>query len=163
ATCVTYLVSWTSLGRIAAAEPAPERRAGSNLRAEIAEGLRYVLGDPALRAIAFCTASMNLFMSMVVSVVVLFLARTVGLPPLGVGLVLATSGVGGAVAALTVRRFATRLGTGRTIWLSALVTQPFGLLLPWGNAALFVAGWFVLGYGGTAYNIVQVSYRQASC
>jgi MFS family permease len=47
------------------------------------------------------------------------------------------------------------------------VTQPFALLLPQAHddwrLALFVVGWFALGYGGTLYNVVQVSFRQAVC
>lgn len=165
-TSVTFLMSFLALRRIEHEEERPVAES-RNLVAEIGEGLRYVLGDAVLRAIAFCTATSNLFMSMTVSLLVVFLVRTIGLSPLQVGLVVAQSGIGGVLAALTVGRWIARFGANRVIWLSVLVTQPFALLLPLAEpgarVALFVVGWLVLGYGGTTYNIVQVSYRQASC
>jgi len=167
ATCLTFVLSFATLSRIGRVEPAPEPRADRHLVAEIAEGLRYVLGDRVLRAIALCTATANLFMAVVVSLMVVFLVRVVGLGPLPIGLILAESALGGVLGALTVRRWMRLLGLPRTIWLSMLVTQPFALLLPWAHRdyrlVLFLAGWLVLGYGSTIYNITQVSLRQASC
>jgi predicted MFS family arabinose efflux permease len=167
ATCFTFVASFLELRRIRHVEPNPERGDDPHLLAEIAAGLRFVLADRVLRAIALCTASTNLFMAVLAGLAVLFLSRIVHLPPVGVGLVLACSGVGGVLGALTVRRLTAVFGQSRVIWLSMLLTQPFGLLLPWaaGGARLtaFVLGWLVLGYGGTVYNISQVSYRQGHC
>jgi MFS family permease len=166
-TCVTFVLSFGTLNRIARPESTPEPSPDRHLAAEVAEGLRYVLGDNVLRAIALCTATANLFMAAVLSLMVVFLVRTVGLPSVAVGLIVTGSALGGGTAALTARRWTAALGQGRTIWLSMVVTQPFALLLPWARRdallALFVLGWIVLGYGSTVYNIVQVSYRQASC
>lgn len=164
---LTYLASFGALRLIGRSEQPPEPRADRRLAAEIAEGLRFVLTDRVLRAIALCTATTNLFMSMVFGLVVLFLSRTVGLAPVSIGLILAASGLAGVVAALTVSRWTAAQGPGRTIWLSLLLTQPFALLLPWAapdlRLGLFLIGWLVLGYGATLYNIVQVSYRQLHC
>lgn len=137
------------------------------LVAEARDGFGYVWRDGALRAIAFCTATANLFMSMVVAVLVLFVVRNLRIPTYAAGLVVAAAGVGGLIAAATTRRWVARLGQPRTVVLSLLVTQPFALLAPLARpgaaAGLFVLSWFVLGYGSTLYNIAQVSYRQAVC
>jgi MFS family permease len=166
-TCLTFVLSFGTLQRIGRDEARPEAPTGRHLFAEIVEGLRFILTDKVLRAIALCTSTTNLFMSMVVSLTVVFLARTVGLAPVSIGLILAGSGVGGVLAALTIPRWIAALGQRRTIWLSMVLTQPFALLLPWAardpRLGLFVLGWLVLGYGGTLYNIGQVSYRQAHC
>jgi predicted MFS family arabinose efflux permease len=166
-TCLSFVASAVLLRRVRATDPrpapAPDRALGSQIR----EGLRYVFGDPVLRAIACCTATSNLFMTMILALLVLFLVRDVGLTAAAVGFVVAVSGVGGVAAALTARRWTSLLGQGRTIWLSLLVTQPFALLVPTAHRdarlALFILGWFTVGYGSTVYNIVQVSYRQAMC
>lgn len=167
ATGLSFLGSAAFLRRIRAAEAMPAGSSHPRLVSEIAEGVRFVLRDGALRAIAFTTATGNLFMSMILSLMVFFLVRTVGLSPVGTGLVVAAAGVGGVTAALTARWWTLAFGQTRTIWLALLVTQPFGLLLPlarpgWG-LALFALGWFALGYGGTLYNVAQVSFRQARC
>lgn len=167
ATSLGFLLSAGQIGRIGKVEPAPEPVARRRLLAEIGEGLRLVFGDPTLRAIAVCTASVNLFLSIAVALNVLFLNKVLGLPAGVTGLVLAASGVGGLVGAVTGRRFVPRIGRGRSCWLVLLVTQPLALLLPLAAAdwriGLFVAGWFAVGFGTTAYNIAQVTYRQTLC
>ncbi|MFB9902526.1 MFS transporter [Allokutzneria oryzae] len=161
-----YLASAVFLRRVDAEEPTPvttERR----LLPEIAEGLRFVLGNPLLRAIVSCTSTWNLFSSASMAVLLLFLTRDLGLSPGLSGVVLACFGIGGVCGAVTARWWGTRFGQARTIWLAMLVTQPLALLAPlaapgWG-ATLVMVAWFALGYGGIVYNIAQVSFRQAIC
>lgn len=167
ATGVGFLGSALALLRIRTAEPAPQRPERPDLRAEVAEGLRLVFGHPMLRAIAGCTATANLFMAITLSLNVLFLTRELGLAPGVVGAVLALLGLGGVLGALASNRFTAWAGPGRAVWLSLLITQPFGLLMPlaqpgW-RVALFGAGWFALGVGSTLYNVAQVTFRQALC
>ena len=165
-TSATFVASFAALRRIHHVEPMPAS-ARRRLPAEIGEGLRFVLTDPVLRAIALCTASANLFMAAILSQLVVFLVRVVELPAPAVGILVASSGVGGVIGAATARRWVTVLGQARTIWLALLVTQPFALLLPLAHRdalpLAFVVGWLVIGYGSTLYNVVQVSYRQTAC
>jgi predicted MFS family arabinose efflux permease len=167
ATAIGFIVSAVQLNRIRVVEPAPRVAAERNLPAEIAEGLRLVFGHPILRAIACCTASANLFLAVVITLNVLFLNRQVGYSAAVTGVLLASSGTGGLLGALTGRRLVNRIGRGRSCWLALLATQPFALLLPlaaqgW-RTALFALGWFVVGLGSTVYNIAQVTLRQALC
>lgn len=166
-TAAGFAVSAAQLRRIRAVEPAPAAPGRRALGTEIAEGLRFVFGDRALRAIALCTATTNLFMAVAVALAVLFLNRVVGLPAQATGLVLVAMGVGGGAGVLTARPVSGWLGQERTIWLSMAVSRPFALLLaltqPGWQVGLFVAGWFMLGYGNTVYNITQVTFRQSRC
>ncbi|MBW4722271.1 MFS transporter [Saccharothrix obliqua] len=167
ATGIGYLASAWYLLRIRAVEPRPAATRRSGLVPEIAEGLRFVFGHRSLRAIVGTTGTANFFDGVSLAVVVLFLTRDLDLSDGVVGLLLSAAGVGGVLGALTADRWNRRFGQTRVIWLSMLVTQPLGLLLPlaepgWRLAFVVVAD-LVTAYGTIVYNIAQVSYRQAIC
>ncbi|GGS10575.1 MFS transporter [Streptomyces nojiriensis] len=164
---VTSLVSVILLGGIGAREEKPEPAPRRHLLRDIREGLGYVLSHRILRLIALNTAAVNLFLSAVMALEVLFLTRTVGLPPAAIGWVLTTATIGSVLAATAADRVTRAVGAARLTWLSLLVTMPFGLLLPLaGNdwrIGLFVLGSLVQSAGVTLYNICQVTYRQTVC
>lgn len=163
---LSYLVSAVVLSRIRAVEPAP-RPSGTSVPTEIGEGLRFVLGSRLLRPIVLCTGTANLFTGVMQAALALFLARELAQPAGVVGLVLAATGVGAVLGAVTAGAWTRRLGQARTIVGSLLVTSPVMLLIPLaqpgallGAAAL---GLLALGYGSVVYNVAQVSFRQAVC
>ncbi|MFD8793709.1 MFS transporter [Streptomyces vinaceus] len=164
---VTSLVSVVLLGRIGAREEKPEPAPRRHLLRDIHEGLSYVLSHRILRLIALNTAAVNLFLSAVMAIEVLFLTRTVGLPPAAVGWVLTTATIGSVLAATAADRVTRACGAARLTWLSLLVTMPFGMLLPLADKdwriGLFVLGSLVQSAGVTLYNICQVTYRQTVC
>jgi MFS family permease len=164
---VSYLVSALSLAAVRTPEPDPEPAEHQRLRSQIAEGLRYVLGHPLLRPITGCTGTANFFHGIQAAVVVLFLARVLGLSAGTIGLIFTAGGVGGLLGAITSAWCARRFGQARVIWLVMLVTSPFGLLVPLGQAdwrlVLIVLGDLATGYGVVVYNVAQVSFRQAIC
>jgi MFS family permease len=73
--------------------------------------------------------------------------------------------VGVLVAALSAARVTRVVHLGWAIWLGMLIGSVAMLMLglaPSGNALpYFVAAWLLFGFGGTLYNIDQVSMRQA--
>jgi hypothetical protein len=81
ADAASFLVSAWCLLAIRAREPRPARPARPALRRELAEGLRFVLGRPELRAITACTALTNLLWAAAGTVQLLFLVHQVGLAP----------------------------------------------------------------------------------
>jgi hypothetical protein len=83
-----------------------------------------------LRAVAGCTAAWNFFAGIETAVQILFLSRDLGLSAGVIGLVSRGFGAGGMLGALTARKWTAALGQARSIWLSMLVTTPFGLLIP---------------------------------
>jgi MFS family permease len=162
---IGYLVSAAFLARMRTRETVPLRDPARSLRAEMAEGLRYVVGHPLLRPIVLCTGTANLFGGVLAAVSVLFLARELGQPPAAVGLVLAAGSAAGVLAAVTAGRWIRLLGQGRTLVTALLVTGPLSLALPLATAGAGLA-WFALGmaavaYGAVVYNVAQVSFRQA--
>ncbi|MEU8637345.1 MFS transporter [Amycolatopsis sp. NPDC048633] len=166
-TSVGYLTSALFLLRIRTKEPEPDRGRHARLLPQIAEGLRFVFSDKPLRAIVATTSTANLFGGAFGAVQVLFLTRTVGLPPAAVGALMAIGGVGGIVGAVFSGALTRRIGQSRAIWLVPLLTWPFHLLVPlaapgW-RFGLAAFGLVIGGFGLITYNVAQVSYRQAIC
>jgi MFS family permease len=161
---VSFAGSAVFVGLIRKREPRPERKPDAHLGREIAEGLRFVLGNRLLRSIAMCTGTANLFGAITTAMVVVLLARELRLSPGMIGLVYSFGAVGGLLGALVATPIAGWLGQGRTIWLSIAVTAPFGLLVPIAQRGwlLWVAafGYLVYGVGVVVYNVTQVSFRQ---
>jgi MFS family permease len=172
ADAVSYAISVASLLGIRYREPGREPTAAEatgrrSLRDEIAEGLRFVLGDPILRKIVGCTGTANLFSSMAGAVEIVFLIRVLHVRPADTGLLFALAAVGGVAGGVLSGRMARWLGSARVIWFSMLV---FGLpqFLPalaepgW-RVALVPIGFATAFFAGVVYNVAQISYRQAIC
>ncbi|TDD44586.1 MFS transporter [Nonomuraea terrae] len=164
ATVAGFAWSALCLGTIRKREPRQEAH-GRHLGREIAEGLRFVFGHRLLRRIAGCTATANLFTAMAQPMVLLLLARELGLAAGAIGLLTAAGGVGGLAGALVNARIARWLGQGPTMWLAIVVPAPLMFVLPWLEAdwrlVLFVLAEFCLGAGVVIYNVTQLSFRQA--
>ena len=164
---VSYLFSALFIGGIRHVDTLPDRAGRRRLRTEIAEGLSFVVRHPLLRRIVACTGIFNLFSAMTMALLVLFVLRTLGLSESTLGFVFSVGAVGGIVGAATAARFARRVGEGRAIPLSALVSAVAGVCIPLSAVAvpvvLLIAGWFVTSWGVVAYNVTQVSFRQRLC
>jgi MFS family permease len=168
---LSFLASALFLGWIRRSEPpiephaAAERGPRPSMRADIVAGLRYVGGHPWLRSIAATTGLSNLFGNVIGAILVLYLVRERGLGPEAIGFAFSVGSVGVLLAALTTGRLTARLGLGRMLVLSAVGFSVGGLpvafapdALTWGAVA---ASGFVTGFSGVAWNINQVSLRQA--
>jgi MFS family permease len=169
ADAASYAVSVVSLLAIKTHEAAPERPAGGHppLRTEIAEGLQFVLRHPILRKIVACTATANLFGSMGMALIIIFLVRNLHVPAADTGLLIAAASLGGVGGGVLSGRLSRRIGSARIIWFSMLVIGLPQLLVPlaepgW-RVALFPVGATVSWFGGVVYNVAQLSYRQAIC
>jgi len=162
----SFFVSSLTLALIAAPEAVPDPPARAGLRAQIGEGLRFVLGHPTLRAIAGCTGTSNLFSSMMAAVEVVFLVRVIHLRAGIIGLLFAAGGIGGVVGALSASSVARRIGGVRATMAGMTLTAG-GLVIPLtgrgAGVVLFAVGSFFLGLGAVIYNINQVSFRQRLC
>ena len=137
------------------------------LRADIGEGLRFVVGDPVLRMIAGATSTANLFGAAFAAVCVVFLVRQVGLGAGTIGILTSAAAVGGVLGAFSATWLRRRIGSARVIWVSLAATAPFALLVPLtspGPGLLFYAvGVLVTGFGVVVYNVNQASFRQLMC
>jgi MFS family permease len=136
------------------------------MRAELGEGLRWVLGNAYLRTISATTATYNFFGSMMFAILLVYLVRALEMSPGAIGLVLAIGNVGYLAGALTTSRISNWIGVGPTIVVGAMsgISQ---LLIPLApqdaNQAIpfLVVAVIVGGFGVVLYNVTQVSMRQA--
>jgi MFS family permease len=118
----SFLVSAVLVARIRAREAWTARRTG--VRRELAEGLRYVLGQRYLRPIVACTAGLNFCFGAAFAIYFVFVARELDLSPAAIGLVLMVGNVGWLVGAVLAGRVTARVGVGRTLAGSALMFSP---------------------------------------
>ncbi|MEC3979962.1 MFS transporter [Amycolatopsis sp. H20-H5] len=148
-------------------DSAPARPENRNLSREIRTGLRFVARDPFLRGLTLYSAAGNMVDGAREAILIVFLVRTVGVDPAGVGVLIASMGAGGVLGAFLSSRIANRLGTARAILLAELCAIPFVLLIPLTTAgaglAYFVAGRLVVSAGVTVSNVVIGSFRQSYC
>ena len=165
---ISYAVSVASLLAIRVREEAPRSEGGrAGLRAEIGEGLSFVLRHPILRKITACTGTANLFGSMGMALEIVFLVRVLGVRPADTGLLIAVASLGGVAGGLLAGRLGRRIGSARIVWYSMLVFGFPQLLIPlaapgW-RVAAFAVGMACFSFSAVVYNVAQVSYRQAIC
>jgi MFS family permease len=137
----------------------------TSMRADIAAGLRFVLGHRLLRPIAMCTSIWNLFGNMYFALLVLFCVRDLHMTATTIGVAFSIGAVGAPLGALIASRVSRVLGVGRTIVLSAALGCS-GLLValaPASHPVPFLIAASFIGGVGVIYNITQVSLRQAIC
>jgi MFS family permease len=127
----SFVISAIALRRIETPEPEPVAPAEAEpMRARIAGGLRFVMGNPILRALAGCSAATNLAGYAFLAVYVAFMVRELGLSDFQIGLVFATGGVGALVGSIVAGGCASRWGTGPTLIGAQLGFGLTGLLVP---------------------------------
>ena len=163
---VSFLVSAVALGRIRRREPAPvadRRRMGT----EVAEGFRETIRNRYLLAFAGEAATYNVAWSAINALLVLWAVRELGLSAGTLGLLLSVGSVGALLGALLTDRLARRIGVGRAMWTSAVVSNVGVLLIPAaaGHPALVLAvlgiAFFLRGLGMTGTNVHTYAIRQA--
>ena len=135
------------------------------MRTQIMDGLRYILRHEYLGHIAATTATANLFGNIGTAIFPVYAYRELQMSPAAVGTVGGVGGAGVLLGALIASRVSARLGVGRTIVLTAAVFGPVNLLIPLATpelALLFLStSFFIASISNVAYNVSQVSLRQA--
>lgn len=162
----SFAVSVLSLWAIRRPEPAPAPGTASGRRGfwvEMWEGMRVVLGNPTLWKIAGCTATSNLGSNIIFAVYLIFVFRYLHLSPGVVGLIFAAGSAGGLLGAVSAGALARRFGLGRALVLGIAGSFAY-FLVPLAQLGasllLLVTSFLVMSFGGTVYNVNQVSLRQ---
>jgi MFS family permease len=161
---LSYLVSMVAFLLIKRPEPVAERLQQSTFRADLAEGLRFVLGHPILRRIAAGNATFTIGWRAIEAILILYCYRVLHLTPAQVGLLFGLSGLA-LVAGALLRERATRLiGFGRLLIITSLLCglQCFliaGAGLGLGPPAIVVA-FVILGIAAGMFDVAQLTLRQ---
>ncbi|MDQ4029577.1 MAG: MFS transporter, partial [Actinomycetota bacterium] len=150
---VSFVVSALFVGRVRVDElPAPDLD-GERVRARLASGFRFLFKHEILRPTLLCLATINLFNLGFGAIVVLYMARTLGLSAATIGILLGAAAVGGVIGALTAPAIGRRIGMGPALTLGAvLFTAPL-LLFPLAGGprplllGLLFVGEFLSGIG----------------
>ena len=163
----SFVVSAVFLRSLRTAEPplAPET-SQHNMRSQVVEGLRLVLGHRLLRPLMACGMTHNFFRRMFETLFVLYLVNELGVDPVLLGVIVAAGGPGALLGAVAAVAIARRIGVGPTIVSAQILTGVAVLATPlaggpiWLAALVLAAGEFLLGTARPIFNITQLSLRQ---
>lgn len=131
---ISYIVSAGFLMRMAKLSPEKmptvSSRESRYVLKDAIEGLRTVFAHSLLRPLVLCSANVNFFGFVFLSVYVLYLTNDLGLGPAVVGMVFALGGVGALLGAFVANPAARRLGQGPAMVVSMVLCGLFGLAIP---------------------------------
>jgi MFS family permease len=129
-TAVTLGSSATLLGKMTTPEERPQIERGQSVRADIADGIRFVRHHPILRPILLTAMAQNFFGFVFMAVYVLYMKRNLGISDFQVGLIFAAGGVGSLIGTLLTPWLNRRFGVGPVLIASNLFFGVTGLLIP---------------------------------
>jgi predicted MFS family arabinose efflux permease len=132
---------------------------------QIRDGLRFVRRHPYLWPIVVSASVSNLFNAIFGAVILLFAVRELRLDAPTIGVILALGNLGILAGALLSRRIGARLGVGRAIVVMAVVSGAGVMLFPLATILppipISILGLFIATFGGTVFNVNQLTLRQA--
>lgn len=155
----SFLVSASTIGAMRVDERRPQRPEGYRPRlwAEIGAGLRYVVRHRLIAVLTVGVAMANLVFGAYGAVILVFLARQIGLAPGVIGVLFAVGAVGGVIGAMISGPVARRIGDARLLWISTVVTTPALLMIPFTSKGAgllwFIIGSLVINIGIAAFNV----------
>jgi MFS family permease len=168
ADAASFVISTLFMVRMRHRETLPERAAGEahpKMWPQVKEGLAWVIGNRNLRAIAGCTGTSNFFSQVLFAILLLYAVRVLHLSSVTLGIVFAIGSLGSIAGALVANRIQKRVGVGPAIIGYAIVFSLAGILIPLAPRSYpipaLIAALVLFGFAGVAYNITQVSLRQA--
>ncbi len=137
-----------------------------NVLRDIEAGLRYVLGQPILRANVTYAAILNLSETILEVVYLLALVEVFRLTPSLIGIIYATGNIGFLAGALSIDWIVKTLGLGRTLLNATLLasismalvlcaTGPLIMVIP-----VLIVARVLNSFAATIYTITHVSVRQ---
>lgn len=163
---LSFLASAASLLVIRVPEPRPDPGARSGVCREIADGMRALWHDAALRALALSRVAFSAGAGMFGSVILLFVTRDLGFSPGAQGMIYGIGGLTSLAAATGAARCRERFGAGRSM-IGGLITGGLGVLLIAAapghgalGAAMLVTQQIVSDPGWAIYTINETTMRQ---
>ncbi|CAA9245187.1 MAG: Antibiotic efflux protein [uncultured Arthrobacter sp.] len=141
-----------------------ERTTSTSMRADIAEGLRFLWSRPLLRTLAAMVGGFNFATSAAFTVFVLFAVgpgSAMKLSEPGFGLLLTSIAVGSVLGSLVAEGIEKRLGRSRSLAVAILASVPLvGIPAVTADPVLVGLAFFLGGVAIAVWNVVSVSLRQ---
>ncbi|GAC1614652.1 MAG: MFS transporter [Ktedonobacteraceae bacterium] len=167
ADALSFVVSALSLTFIRVKELPPLIEERQSIWLEIREGLHTAIHYPILRTLAIGSGLFNFFDSILLTVYVLYLTKTIGATPLLIGIIIAISSSGGLLGALFAARVTHILGLGPALLGGVLLASVADCIIASASGPLLAAVLLVIvgegsvQAGAVLYSINGVSLRQA--
>ena len=162
ADAVTFLVAAALIATVPAAGPDREPRpAGSTLRREIAEGLRVLTRDKALRGLCTATALCNVGMGALVATLVILVTGWLDAGNAGYAVAMTAYTVGSLAGGAAGGRLVARFGRMRLVLVAG--TAQTAALLVMGSVrsmVALVAALAVFGFMGMVWNVNTTTLMQ---
>jgi MFS family permease len=166
ADAASYLIALVLIvvitGRFAPGDTAAAAGTRRSVRADIAEGLGWLLRHPLLRSMALVLGMANLALYMTEGILVLFAIKDLSISRPDYGFLLTGIAVGAVLGGLLGSRLAVLCGPARSISLCLAILAVCYLII--GTLSLAVAVAVVISFAGfvsSVWNIVTISLRQA--
>ena len=139
------------------AESAP-----TSMRADIAEGLRWLFRHRILRTLAIALGVMNFLGLTWMTILVLYAKDVLHLTDFQYGLLFTTEAAGAALGSQMAARISRRIGNATSMSLAVAVSAA-SMLVPglWAQPVAVAAALAVGGFGGLVWNVLTVSLRQS--
>ena len=161
AQAVVVLLGAVLITRVVLPAGQPEEGPRSALRTDIAEGLRWVRANPAVRTLVLTIAIFNVTFGAAWSVLVLYATERLGLGEVGFGLVTTVSAAGGVAGTAAYGWITRRVGLGDLMRIGLVVETLTHLALaltssPWVALPVF----FVFGAHAFVWGTTSITVRQ---
>jgi len=149
------------LARLPRPGPAAQDAEHPSIRAQVAEGLRWLAGHRLLRVVAVLLGIFNFANQMGQAILVLLATQTLHVSTRGFGLLLAASAVGSVIGGLVNPLLTRHMGLLPSLVLPALVDAAAFVGIGLAPGPLAVAALLgVQGFSVTMWNVVTISLRQ---
>jgi MFS family permease len=168
----TYVASAVLIALVAGTYRSPPRPAAGtgsgdearvlrSVRAEIAEGFRWLMSQRLLRTMAILIGLLNVTLTAATAVLVLLARERLGLGSVGYGLLFTALAAGGILGSVVGDRLIKRITATWTIRVGLLIEAGMHLALATSRNAYFIGfALLVFGIHGALWSIVGASLRQ---
>lgn len=138
-----------------------ERQAGSSVRRDVVEGIRWLVAHPPMRTLALTVFTFNVTYGAAWGVLVLYALERLGMDEVGFGLLTTAGAIGGVLGILSYGALERRIGLGGIMRGGLLVETATHLVLalttspPVALLVMVLFGWHAFMWGTTATTVRQ--------
>ncbi|GAA2759025.1 MFS transporter [Actinopolymorpha rutila] len=163
---VSFLASALAIRLIRQPEPAPPvRDSERSRRSELAGGLHFVWGHPALRNMLISWVCFAGAIAMSGPVTTIFYLRELHFTAFQYGLLMGLPSLGGVAGARLTRRMVARFGSVPVLWWASVLRGPWNFLIPLAAPGLIGLVQCAVGFAGLLFfaamaNSTMAGYRQ---